>query len=111
MWPSAAAGHPRRPLRSDPFTLGVASGDPAEDGFVLWTRLAPEPLADDGLGGMPPRDVPVDWEVASDEGFRRIVRRGVQVARPEFGHSVHVELTHLEPGREYFYRFRAERYL
>ncbi len=26
-----------------PFTLGVASGDPAPDGFVLWTRLAPQP--------------------------------------------------------------------
>ena len=38
---------------ADPFTLGVASGDPAPDGVVLWTRLAPNPLADDGLGGMP----------------------------------------------------------
>jgi alkaline phosphatase D len=27
-----------------PFTLGVASGDPSPDGFVLWTRLAPIPL-------------------------------------------------------------------
>ena len=26
---------------SDPFTLGVASGEPASDGMVLWTRLAP----------------------------------------------------------------------
>ncbi|MEV4345361.1 alkaline phosphatase D family protein [Actinoplanes sp. NPDC049596] len=112
IWPLvAAASRPRGPLRSDPFTLGVASGDPAEDGFVLWTRLAPEPLAEDGLGGMPPRDVPVDWEVAEDEGFRRIVRRGVEVARPDFGHSVHVELTDLPPGRDYFYRFRVERYL
>ena len=35
-----------------PFTLGVASGDPAPDGFVIWTRLAPEPLAPDGRGGL-----------------------------------------------------------
>ena len=27
-----------------PFQLGVAAGDPAPDGFVIWTRLAPEPL-------------------------------------------------------------------
>ena len=33
------------------FPLGVASGSP--DGFVLWTRLAVEPLAPDGRGGMP----------------------------------------------------------
>ena len=35
-----------------PFTLGVASGDPLPDGFVLWTRLASDPLAADGQGGM-----------------------------------------------------------
>ena len=29
----------------DPFSLGVASGAPRSDGFVLWTRLAPEPLS------------------------------------------------------------------
>ena len=111
-WPLAAAAAPYRgPLRSDPFTLGVASGDPEPDGFVLWTRLAPTPLAEDGLGGMPSRPVPVAWEVAADERFRRVVRRGVAVARPEAAHTVHVELGHLLPGREYFYRFRAERYV
>ena len=69
----AAAAH--RPL-TYPFTLGVASGDPDHDGFVLWTRLAPQPLAEDGLGGMPDRVVPVHWEVAADERFRHVVRRG-----------------------------------
>jgi alkaline phosphatase D len=111
-WPLAATAAPYQgPLRSDPFTLGVASGDPDPDGFVLWTRLAPTPLAEDGLGGMPSRVVPVEWEVAADERFRRVVRRGVAAARPESAHTVHVELAHLLPGREYFYRFRAERYV
>jgi alkaline phosphatase D len=111
-WPPAASAAPRPgPLQSDPFTLGVASGDPDTDGFVLWTRLAPVPLAEDGLGGMPSRVVPVEWEVAADERFRKVVRRGVVLARPEAAHAVHVELGHLLPGREYFYRFRAERYL
>ena len=32
-----------------PFKLGVASGDPAADGFVLWTRLAPDPLHGGGM--------------------------------------------------------------
>ncbi|HEY8495359.1 MAG TPA: PhoD-like phosphatase N-terminal domain-containing protein, partial [Myxococcota bacterium] len=32
-----------------PFTLGVASGDPLADRVVIWTRLAPDPLALDGL--------------------------------------------------------------
>ena len=66
-----------------PFRLGVASGDPEPDGVVLWTRLAPEPLADNGFGGMPKdRAVEVRWEVARDESFRRTVRAGKTVARP-----------------------------
>ncbi|MEV4073773.1 alkaline phosphatase D family protein [Nonomuraea fuscirosea] len=96
----------RAPLR-DPFRLGVASGEPAPDGMVLWTRLATDPLAPDGLGGMPRRPVPVEWQLAEDENFRRVVRHGTETARPEAAHSVHVELEGLEPGAEYFYRFRA----
>ena len=91
-------------FREYPFTLGVASGDPLPGGVVLWTRLAPEPL---GGGGMPMSRVDVGWEVARDPAFGSIVRRGTVVARPELGHSVHVEVTGLEPDREYWYRFRA----
>ncbi len=87
-----------------PFTLGVASGDPHSDGVVLWTRLAPKPLEG---GGMPDRKVPVRWEVARDERFRQVVRRGNAVARPDFAHSVHVEVDGLRPRWEYFYRFKA----
>jgi alkaline phosphatase D len=89
-----------------PFALGVASGDPWPDGVVLWTRLAPDPLAG---GGMPMAGVEVAWEVATERAFRTIVRKGVAVARPELGHSVHVEVNGLEAAREYFYRFRAGR--
>ena len=95
----------------DPFTLGVASGDPTPDGVVLWTRLAPFPLAEDGLGGMPSRPVEVKWELALDERFRRVVRRGSEWARPESGHSVHVDVAGLRPGCEYFYRFATDGYL
>ncbi|MEU8896342.1 alkaline phosphatase D family protein [Nocardia sp. NPDC048505] len=90
-----------------PFALGVASGDPRPDGVVLWTRLAPEPLAPDGLGGMPRHPVSVDYEVAHDANFERIVTRGAAVATRELGHSVHPEVHGLEPDRWYFYRFRA----
>ena len=51
-------------LRTDPFMLGIASGEPWPDGFVIWTRLALDPVAEDGLGGMPSRNVAVAWEVA-----------------------------------------------
>jgi alkaline phosphatase D len=104
---SAAAA----PLRQDPFTLGVASGDPAPDGFVIWTRLALDPLAADGLGGMPADRQPVDWQVATDERFKNLVKSGPATATTEWAHSVHVEVRGLKPGREYFYRFRTGKYL
>jgi alkaline phosphatase D len=92
-------------LRDFPFQLGVAAGDPASDGFVIWTRLAPEPLA--LHGGMPRVNVAVDWEVSPDSSFRTIVAKGTELARPELGHSVHVELTGLKPNQQYYYRFTA----
>ena len=87
-----------------PFKLGIASGDPLPDGVVLWTRLVPELFSPDG--GMPSRPVPVDWEVALDARMRTVVRHGTVSALPELAHSVHVEVEGLEPGREYYYRFR-----
>ena len=94
-----------QPIFSDyPFSLGVASGDPTPDGVVLWTRLAPDPLHGGGMGA---DAVEVRWEIADEEGFYSIVQTGTTVARPELGHSVHVEVSGLQPGREYWYRFRA----
>ena len=91
---------------ANPFTLGVASGDPLPTGVVLWTRLAPAPLDPAGAGGMSGA-VPVRWEVADDEGFRRIAARGEAQATGAFAHSVHVEVEGLQPNRPYFYRFSA----
>ena len=91
--------------RGNPFSLGIASGDPAPDGFVIWTRLAPSPL--EPHGGMAMEPMPVAWAVASDEGFGTIVAHGNAVARPELAHSVHVEVRGLRPERPYFYRFEA----
>jgi alkaline phosphatase D len=101
----------RNAVLADPFTLGVASGEPTHDGVVIWTRLAPTPLAEDGFGGMPARPVDVQWEVAEDERFTRIVQRGISGAATELAHSVHVELTGLRPGADYFYRFRHNGHL
>ena len=88
-----------------PFALGVAAGDPAPDGFVIWTRLAPEPTAPHG--GMVMSPMPVTWEVAADERFANVVAHGEEIARPELAHSAHVEVAGLQPDRPYYYRFRA----
>lgn len=100
-------GAGRQRIRGPLFNLGVASGDPLPDSVVLWTRLALDPTAEDGYGGMPDANVTVDWELAKDELFSRVVRRGSLDAVPSSAHSVHVEPRGLEPGTEYFYRFRA----
>jgi alkaline phosphatase D len=97
-----AQGRPR--WNSFPFSLGVASGDPAPDGVVLWTRLAPDPLAG---GGMRPEPVSVTWEVAADDTMRNVVRQGRATAMPDWAHAVHVEVEGLEPNRMYWYRFHA----
>lgn len=102
-WTRRALAQPR--FSRNPFSLGVASGYPTSDGVVLWTRLAPEPLAPDG--GMPPAVVPVMWELAHDEQFRRIAHQGVAYAEPDWAHSVHIDVQNLEPSREYWYRFTA----
>ncbi len=91
---------PTNPL----FTLGVGSGDPLPDSVVIWTRLAPDPL---NGGGMPAQNVPVRWEVAEDEGLRRVVQKGEWIARPDAAHSIRREVGGLEPGRHYWYRFNA----
>ncbi|MER5996575.1 alkaline phosphatase D family protein [Streptomyces viridosporus] len=104
LWLPATARAVEKPLPDGVFSLGVASGDPLADGIVLWTRLAPDPL---NGGGMPDRTVPVEWQLATDAGFKGIVRRGTARARPAYGHSVHVDVRGLRPGTTYWFRFRA----
>ncbi|MBK1703393.1 alkaline phosphatase D family protein [Halochromatium glycolicum] len=105
---AATAASPLRAvprLERYPFTLGVASGYPGPGSLVLWTRLAPEPLAPHG--GLPERPIPVRWELAHDPGFRRLAASGTTYAEPQWAHSVHLEPYGLEPDREYWYRFQV----
>lgn len=101
----AEARSRRLSFASDPFSMGVATGEPTDTGVVLWTRLAPSPLDPDG--GMPPEAVEVAWEVACDDGMQDVVRSGKAVATPQLAHSVHVEAEGLQPDRWYWYRFKV----
>ncbi|QHZ00193.1 Alkaline phosphatase D precursor [Streptomyces sp. S4.7] len=107
--PSAGAATARRlnpmAISENPFTLGVASGDPQPGTALLWTRLAPEPYTADS--GLPAERVEVEWEVAHDELFAVLVKSGTATAHPEFHHSVRVEVAGLAADRVYYYRFRA----
>ena len=93
-------------LKTNPFTLGVASGYPTPSGVVLWTRLAPAPF-EPGSGLPQAAAIPVQWEIAADDTMKRIVASGTEYATPEWAHSIHVETDVLEPGRDYWYRFTA----
>ncbi|MFM8858335.1 MAG: alkaline phosphatase D family protein [Actinomycetota bacterium] len=98
---------PDAALPVDPFTLGVASGDPTPTSVVIWTRLAPEPLAG---GGMPPADVDVLWEVSDSADFSTVIASGLARAEARYAHSVHVDVSLADRDAEVdpwvFYRFR-----
>jgi alkaline phosphatase D len=86
-----------RNLSAGAFTHGVASGDPSDSAVILWTRFAPAAGADGRIG----------WEVADDENFARVVKRGALRATAASDYCVKVDVRGLQPGRPYFYRFLA----
>ncbi len=92
-------------LAGDPFTLGVASGDPDATSVVLWTRLAPQPYTG---GGMPADDIDVLWEVSATDDFAEIAFSGTETATAAHAHSVHA-IAQLDQG-DWFYRFRVGSY-
>lgn len=82
-----------------PFAMGVASGTPTASGVVLWTRLS-------GMAsGVDAGDIPVHWEIWEPGARSTIVAKGVETARSQLGHSVHVEVEGLRANRWYEYRF------
>jgi alkaline phosphatase D len=90
---------------ADPFSMGVASGDPDHESVILWTRLAPRPL--EVGGGMPEHPVEVYWEIAGDDAFTKVVGSGKTNASPALGFSVHIEARNLKADHWYYYRFRS----
>ena len=91
---SGPAGKRPLPARGARFRQGVASGDPAQRGITLWTRL-------DQIE----RAATVELEVAKDPDFRRVVERRRLVARPGRDFTVEARLDGLDRGERYFYRF------
>ena len=102
---SSAAPGPAA-LPGPPFTLGVASGYPAPTGVVLWTRLAPAPLHAGRRHAARGRAGRVGGRDRRAHAPRRAARHR-DARRPTWAHAVHVEVDGLEPGRWYWYRFRA----
>ncbi len=79
------------------FTHSVASGEPAADSVLVWTRYVP---ADGGAAH-------VRAELSETQDFARVVGGGQVITGPWRDHTVKVTVAGLAPGRRYFYRFIA----
>jgi len=114
-----ADGVPR--WRSDPFALGVASGEPGPHSVLLWTRLFPGParpgaVATEGeqrehfyekSGLSAGQSCAVSYEMFADEALQNRVHTGQFSTHAERGWSVHATVTGLKPDRPYWYRFHC----
>ena len=78
------------------FGYGVASGDPLADRVILWTRVN---VADTAATS-------VQWEVASDAAFTTLVASGTAGTSADQDFTVKADATGLQPGTQYWYRFR-----
>jgi len=74
------------------FTHGVASGDALPDGAVLWTRID--------------REAELTVEVATDPGFTDVNLEEKVRAEEARDFTTKIEVSGLETGRPYYYRFR-----
>jgi len=88
-----------RAERRDLYPQGVASGDPASDSVILWTRRAPD-------AGVSAHRLMV--EVANDEAFAHIVARGHVEVSAATDWTCRFLAAGLRPSREYWYRFVDE---
>ncbi|MEH8017724.1 alkaline phosphatase D family protein [Rheinheimera muenzenbergensis] len=78
------------------FLHGVASGDPSSDAIILWTRVSADATT-----------VPLQWQLAEDRQFNRIIRSGDTSTSASSDYTVKIDVRDLNAGTEYFYRFKA----
>lgn len=96
------AGIARGPRwQTNPFSLGVASGQPQPDSVVLWTRLNIAEVD----AAIKAQSVTVVCQVFADESLRQSVKQWRVQTDASRAHSVHVLAQGLQPGRTYWYRF------
>ncbi len=80
------------------FLHGVASGDPRPDAVILWTRVTP----DDPLTAA----LRVEWELGLDPELARPALSGRVDTDAGRDYTVKVDVSGLQPGQTYYYRFR-----
>ena len=84
--------------RLKPFYHGVASGDPTQSSFVIWTRVTPQ-NGDE--------KITLTYRVALDPDLQQIVTSGIGEVSSETDFCFKKVIADLEPGRVYYYGFSA----
>lgn len=84
--------------RYAPFYHGVASGDPMPDRVMIWTRLTTQDVG----------PLSLNWAVATDTGMTNVVRSGSATTIDTLDHTLKVDVTGLNPGTWYYYRFEYQ---
>ncbi|MDG1709320.1 MAG: alkaline phosphatase D family protein [Emcibacteraceae bacterium] len=79
------------------FNHSIASGDPLQDRVIIWTRVSPH---GDAI-------ISVHWDVALDEKFENISKSGTFETDKDRDYTVKVDVTGLNAGTKYYYRFNV----
>ena len=74
-----------------PFYHGVASGDPSNDGFIIWTRVSPEPNQTNLISGT--------WKIATDSSMQQMVKSGVFSTDSGIDYTVKIRIDGLQPAQ------------
>ncbi len=82
-----------------PFYYGVASGDPLQDAVIIWTKVTPTDSVPQVQG---------TWEVSTEQNFSKVVSSGSYTTGPERNYTVKVDVTGLDAGATYYYRFEYD---
>ena len=81
-------------MTGDVFLHGVASGDPTDEGIVLWTRVE--------------RPTAVGWWLATDDQGSAVVASGEARAEPDHDLTVKIDVGGLAAATTYWYGFEAD---
>jgi alkaline phosphatase D len=90
------AGPP--PEQAAVYPQGIASGDPKPDSVMLWTRALPVAVG---------TDLPVHFEIATDQAFAMKVAEGDVTATAAADYTLRIKVEKLSAYTTYYYRFTA----
>ncbi|ACD82671.1 alkaline phosphatase D family protein [Candidatus Methylacidiphilum infernorum] len=76
------------------FPYGLSSGDPTAGSVIIWSRIE---------SSLP--SVEVDYEVALDPEFKKIVKKGSLKTSPATDYTLKTDVQGLEPATTYYYRW------